>query len=194
MASTVTRRPLPALIALLALLLLTALVWWRVSSRDSGSSAASTRCATPSASTTAAPPPSTLPPPSSIQLTVLNATSRSGIASKARTAFVRLGFKSPTPAANDQTSYRRKVTGGGQIRYSPPGKDAARLLTYYLPGASLLPVPGTSPTITVALGPKFTAVASQRTVNAALAAAHLTISSAAPTPTSSATASGSPSC
>lgn len=192
MAGTVTRRPLPALIALLALLVLTALVWWRVSSRDSGASgAASTHCPTPSASVTA-PASNTLPPPSSIQLTVLNATSRAGIASKARAAFIKLGFKSPTPAANDQTTYRSKVTGGGQIRYSPPGKDAARLLTYYLPGAALFPVPGTSPTITVALGPKFTAVASQRTVNTALAAAHLTISTTAPTPTPS--PSGSPSC
>lgn len=192
MAGTVTRRPLPALIALLALLLLTALVWWRVSSRDSGSSsAASSACPTPTVSTSA-PASTTLPPPSSIQLTVLNATTRSGIASKARTAFLKLGFKSPTPASNDQTTYRSKVTGGGQIRYSPPGKDAARLLTYYLPGAALFPVPGRSATVTVALGPKYKAVASQRTVNAALAAAHLTISSTAPTP--SPAPSGSPSC
>lgn len=192
MAGTVTRRPLPALIALLALLLLTALVWWRVSGRDSGSSSASsTSCPTPTPSVTA-PAPATLPPPSSIQLTVLNATSRAGIASKARAAFLKLGFKSPTPAANDQTSYRSKVTGGGQIRYSPPGKNAARLLTYYLPGAALFPVPGTSSTITVALGPTYTAVASQRTVDAALAAAHLTISSTAPAPAPS--PSGSPTC
>lgn len=192
MAGTVTRRPLPALIALLALLLLTALVWWRVSSRDTGSSSAtSTACPTPSASSSA-PASTALPPPSSIQLTVLNATSRAGIASKARAAFLKLGFKSPTPAANDQTTYRSKVTGGGQIRYSPPGRDAARLLSFYLPGAALFPVPGTSSTITVALGPKYTAVASQHTVDAALAAAHLTISSTAPTP--SPTPSGSPSC
>ena len=48
MASTTVRRPLPALIALLALLLLTGIVWWRVINRnDAEDSSASCPTSTP---------------------------------------------------------------------------------------------------------------------------------------------------
>ena len=70
MASSLVRRPLPALIALFALLLLTALVWWRVLHR-ADSTAALPNCPTP---TPTAPPTQTLPAPPTVTVQVLNGT------------------------------------------------------------------------------------------------------------------------
>jgi len=56
-----TRRPIPALICLLALTLLTALVWWRVINRDSAHDTKSSSC-------TPGPVANTLPSPRLISL------------------------------------------------------------------------------------------------------------------------------
>ncbi|WP_375485941.1 LytR C-terminal domain-containing protein [uncultured Jatrophihabitans sp.] len=186
MASTVTRRPLPALIALVALLLLTALVWWRVMNRDGGSSADAKNCPTPSAASTSSTPtgtaaPRTLPPQRTVDVLVLNATTRNGIAGKARTALLADGFRS-TLRANDDDS-KNKVTGTAQIRYSAANKPGAQLLQYYFPGAQLLQVSTPSEQVTVSLGPRYSAVQSQKAVTARLAADKVTLTTAAPTPT-----------
>lgn len=176
MTSPLTRRPMPALIALLALLVLTALVWWRVLHRsDAGTT--STTCATPTPTATV----TKLPAPSSITVQVLNATNRTGIAGKARTTLVDDGFKVPSLAGND-TANKGKVPEVAQIRYGPKGADGARLLGYYLPGARLVPNHGTSATVVVSLGTKYTTVAAPSTVQAALAKAHLAVASSAPGP------------
>jgi LytR cell envelope-related transcriptional attenuator len=186
-ASTLTRRPLPALIALLALLVLTGLVWWRVLHRGDGSKHASTHCST--SASTPAPPPSTsaLPAPTEVTVQVLNSTSRAGIASKARTTLIGLGFKSPRPATNDGP--RVRVRGVAEIRYAPAEAKAAKLLSLYFPGAALVANPKPSTTVVVSLGDKYVRVATAQAVTTALQKQHLT--TASPTPTSP---TSSPSC
>ncbi|WP_375502780.1 LytR C-terminal domain-containing protein [uncultured Jatrophihabitans sp.] len=183
MASTTTRRPLPALIALLALLLLTALVWWRVANRNDDSSAAKAKtCPTPSTSVTSTAP-RTLPPQKSVDVLVLNATTRSGLAGKVRTTLLADGFRSTQRASNDLT--KNKVTGSAQIRFTPDKKPAALLLQYYFPGAQLVQQTAVSAQVTVSLGPKYTAVQPQKTVAARLAADKVTLTTVTPTPAAS---------
>jgi hypothetical protein len=173
------RRPLPALIALIALLLLTGLVWWRVLHRDSGSTAAA-------CPTTQAPSGPVLPSPSLITLEVLNATNRNGIAGKARSTLVSDGFNIPKPAANDKPKV--KIHGVAEIRYGRPGKAAAQLVHYYLPGAKLVQTHSKTATVVVSLGDRYRGVASPSAVQAALKRKQIvldTTTPGAPSPTSS---------
>lgn len=160
MASTLTKRPLPALVALLALLLLTALVWWRVLHRSDGGGTAAASCPAPTSVAT------TLPAPARITVVVLNATKRSGIAARARTALVADGFLVPRPAAND--SPKAKVPGVAEIRYGPAAKSAATLLRYYFPGARMVTSRSASASVVVSLGARYRSVAAPATVQAAL--------------------------
>jgi LytR cell envelope-related transcriptional attenuator len=177
--SSMARRPMPALVALLALLGLTAIVWWRVLHRDGGSSAL-TPC--PSRTSTAR---TTLPAPGDVTVQVLNATNRTGIAAKARTVLATDGFNLPTQAGND-TKNRGKVTGTAQIRYGPKGKPGAMLLRYYFPGAQLVPGTTTSATVVVSIGAKYQAVATQSAVHDALARDHVALATNSPTAPNSA--------
>lgn len=171
MATTITRRPLPALVALLALLALTALVWWRVIDRDNGSgSKAGPKPVAPTCVTAPAAAPGTaaLGTPGSVTVRVLNSTSRPGIAAKARTQLLAAGFKIPDPAGNDAPSVSIKNTA--QIRYGTAGAGGARLLLLYFPGATLVHVEkSTSAVVTVSLGDAYTGVATSQQVRAALA-------------------------
>lgn len=173
MASTVTRRPLPALIALLALLLLTALVWWRVIHRSDVKSVAKP-CPTPTAA-------QTLPAPARITVTVLNATKRNGIGATTRTALVGDGFNVPRPAANDAP--RTTVPGVAEIRYGPTGAKGATLLRYYFPGARMVPTTSKTATVVVSLGNKYVRVADASTVQAALKQANIVVGTATSTST-----------
>ena len=187
MASTITRRPLPALIALLALLLLTALVWWRVTNRDDSTpSAAAKTCTSP---TTSAAGPRTLPLPKSVDVLVLNSTSRNGIATKARKTLMADGFRSTLKAADDTST--SKVVGTAQIRYSAANKLGAQLLQYYFPGAQLVLSQTASAQVTVSLGPTYTAVQSPKAVAARLAADKVTLTTTTPSPSPSASSSSS---
>ncbi len=184
MASTVKRRPLPALIALLALLLLTGLVWWRVLGRDKDSkNDAAKPCPTVQAAIV-------LPAPSAVTLAVLNSTSRSGIAGKARTVFTDIGFNVPSAAGNDNPKTLNKIKTVGQIRYGPAQAKSARLVAYYLPGATLVRTESKSPTVVVSLGTKYRGVASAASVQARLRQ-HNTVAGT-PTPAASAPASCTP--
>ncbi|HZY75919.1 MAG TPA: LytR C-terminal domain-containing protein [Jatrophihabitantaceae bacterium] len=164
-----TRRPLPALVFLLALTLLAALVWWRVLARSSDDAAAGPTC-TPS---TAAAQPKQLPEQEAITVTVLNSTKRQGIATKAQRALVQDGFQAPASAANDSKAYpgySGKITGVAEIRYGPDGSQGAQLLQYYFPGAKLVKTNSKDSTVLVSLGTKYKNVASQHAVTAALKA------------------------
>ncbi len=183
MASTLTRRPLPALVALLALLLLTALVWWRVLHRDTGGGSGAASCPTATAAS------ATLPAPARITVSVLNATKRTGIAARARTTLVADGFNVPRAAAND--SPKAKVPGVAEIRYGPKAKTAATMLRYYFPGARMVATQGTTSTVVVSLGAKYRSVATPTTVQAALRRADIALDAPA---SDSAGASPSPSC
>jgi hypothetical protein len=154
-ASTVVRRPLPALISLVALLLLTGIVWWRVLHRDDSSAKPAAKpCAS---ATVTAPAPSVLPAPGTIDVEVLNSTNRRGIATAARTAFIADGFRSPRVAGN--LKLKRPITISGQIRYSPAEKSAATLVSYYLPGSKLVATRTTQKRVTVVLGTKYSKLA-----------------------------------
>lgn len=169
-SSTVTRRPLPALIALLALLILTALVWWRVLHRSTGTtnSAGPQPCPT---HTTSAPPSGTieLPAPNAVTLRVLNSTDRAGIAAQAQAALVKDGFRSPRPADND-VRHHDKIKGVAQIRFGATGRHGARLLKYYFPGARLVRTHTKRSVVTISLGKRYRRVASPRQVRAAMRA------------------------
>jgi hypothetical protein len=165
------RRPLPAVIALVALLLLTAIVWWRVLNRDTGSSAASP-CPTDSASA------ATLPAPNQVTVQVLNATDRTGIAEKARSTLVNDGFSSPHPAANDKPKVH--VPGVAQIRYGTKGADGAKLLHFYFPEARLVATDSRSATVVVSLGKRYQGIATPSSVTAALRRKQIALRSTAP--------------
>ena len=169
-----TRRPLPALICLLALTLLTALVWWRVLTRDSGT-AASTKCPT----STVTP----LPQPASVSLLVFNGTQRNGLAKTTAAALQKLGF-----AINGYQNDTKPVTGVAEIRFSPDDSQQATLLSYYVPGAKLVPLDATtSNRLILSLGAQYKSLATPAQVSSAMASAHVTLAPKNGVPAPSAT-------
>jgi hypothetical protein len=167
MATSAARKPLPALAFLLALSLLTALVWWRVLHRSDTTTKSQTQSScTPSVTV------STVPAPQAITVTVLNSTDKQGLAASVGAAMTALGFK-VGGVANDVSS-RAPVAGVGEIRFGPLGKPAATLISYYLVGSTLVPDTRADAGVDVALGAKYTALATAPTVAKALAADHLT--------------------
>lgn len=143
------RRPLPALAFLLALSLLTALVWWRVFDRTSGGEpvAPTTTCAVQH--------DVALPQPSQVTVTVLNGTAvgtnRAGLAGYVAGALQADGFQVGTPD-NDAVA----VAGVAEIRFGPAGLPGATLLSYYIPGAGLVPSASIADaTVTVSVGEAF---------------------------------------
>ncbi len=199
MASSAARRPLPALIALLALLLFTAIVWWRVIARSS-TAPAGAACPTPTASTATTAPPSpagsptaALPAPAGITLRVLNSTHRGGLAARVRSGLLDAGFRIPTAAANDESG--AKNPGVAQIRYSPGAAQAAKTVQYYLPGSKLVAHGASGSTVVVALGQKFSSIASPAQARAAMASARVaTTPSATRSATAAPSSPASPSC
>jgi LytR cell envelope-related transcriptional attenuator len=169
--STSVRRPLPALAFLLGLALLTALVWWRVIHRSDGSTAKTTASRT--CSTAIAAKPTVLPASADVSFDVLNSTTKTGLAGTTSTALVQLGFKQAAQPTNDLTT-RAPVAGIAELRFGPGGKAGADLLSYYVPGAIEVPDTRAGSVVDVAVGAKFTAVATQAAVAAALKAAHVT--------------------
>lgn len=177
------RRPLPALVAIAALTLLTALVWFRVLHRSNAqATATNSTCPTP---TVSAPAPSALPKPGLVTLVVLNSTERNGLAGGVRTVLLKDGFQIPSQAAGDGTQYggHGLITGVGEIRFGPSERVAAALVSYYLPGATLVQTDASGATVIVSLGQAFVSVASPAAVTAAIAAAHQHVTSPAPSPT-----------
>jgi hypothetical protein len=165
-APTTKRQHLPAAVFLVALVLLTALVWWRVITHDkSEHAAADGDC--PSTSTTTTKP-STLPPPSSVTLTVLNSTDRNGLAGKVVTQLKKDGFTIPENASNDPSG--KPIAGVAEIRYGAAGADGATLLSYYVPGATLVSTDSVDDTVVLSLGLKYKALTPPKDVTAKLAA------------------------
>ncbi len=176
MTAGTARRPLPALVFLLALTLLTALVWWRVLHRSSPHPLSSPKCVTRSTQ-------AVLPQPATVTVTVLNSTQRAGIAKAAAASLTKLGF-SVVSYGNDGHGV---IAGVAEIRYAPANQAAAMLLSYYLPGAKLVTVAATSTAeVTISLGMQYKAVATAAAARAAMTAAHI---SAAPSTPATATSS-----
>ena len=164
MASVSARRPLPALIFLLGLSLLTALVWWRVIHRsDSGNHKAQKSCE----STTS----KVVPQPGAVSVRVLNSTERLHLARNVGTAMGKLGFH-VTSVGNDDPSV--VVNGVAEIRYGAKGAQAATLLTFYLPNATLVPTQATDSVVVVSLGTKYKTLATAAQAKKAMADQHVT--------------------
>jgi LytR cell envelope-related transcriptional attenuator len=168
------RRPLPALAFLLGLSLLTALVWWRVIHRVDSENKPKAQSSCPSTA-----PARVVPQPSAVTLSVLNSTTtRNGLAAGASASLRKLGFKVGS-IGNDSSGV---LPGVGEIRYGTAGKAGATLVSYYLPGATLVPSSRSDAVVEVSLGLKYTKIATAAQVKAALAAAHISQAAAAPRP------------
>jgi hypothetical protein len=155
------RRPLPALAFLLALSLLTALVWWRVIHRaDSGHPQAQRTCPTPSASV--------VPPSGSVTVHVLNSTDRNNLARNVASTLGHLGFK-VADVGNDPNL----VTGVAEIRYGSKGGAAAKLVSFYLPGAKLVARQSSDSDVEISLGAKFKSVATATQAKKTMAQQHV---------------------
>jgi hypothetical protein len=157
---------LPALVFLLGLSLLTALVWWRVIHRadaQSSPNSAPTSCA-------AKPTVTVLPQPKAVSVQVLNSTTtRNGLAATTKTSLTKLGFV-VVGVGNDSTG---TIPGVAEIRYGPANAAGASLLSYYLPGATLVNTGAAGTQVTVSLGLKFVAPATAAAAKAAMVAAHV---------------------
>lgn len=169
MPATAVRRPVPAIVFLLVLSLLAAIVWWRVLHR---ASEASTPKSNKSCSTSAANKPVALPTPKTVSLTVLNGNGKSGLAATISNQLKARGFRIAKYGNDDP------VAGVAEIRYTTKFATAATVVKAYLPGATLIPLDGTTAGVTVSLGAKFAALASAAAVKKALITA-----SKAPAPT-----------
>jgi LytR cell envelope-related transcriptional attenuator len=152
------RRPLPALVFLLVLALLTAIVWWRVIHRASSETTAKP---SPSCTPTAV---TQVPAPGAVTLHILNGTSRNGLAGRVRSALAKDGFVI-ADIGNDDVP----LASIAEIRYGPSGRAAAKLVAYYVPGATLIGSARTDGQVEISLGAKFTAVSTPATVKQAMA-------------------------
>jgi hypothetical protein len=176
------RRPLPALVVIAALTLLTALVWFRVLHRGTGAHEAAT---TPSPTPTLSAP-GALPKPGAIDVIVVNASGRNGLARAVTKLLDTDGFQMSTQA-NDGAQYfgSESIKSTSEIRYGPTGLAGATTLSYYVPGACLLPVKSASAQVILALGLKYKSLASAAAATAAIAKADTPRPSASPSPPSS---------
>jgi len=167
MATSTARRPLPALAFLLVLTVLTAVVWWRVLHRSNTSSPPATNAGSkPVTCASAGAKPLTLPAPRTVTVDVLNGAGRNLLATQVTAQLKSRGFKTGTPG--DASS---PYGGVAEIEYGKSGKAAATLLSFYLPGSRLLAGSNTGTNLTLILGSGYKALASQTSVNAAVARA-----------------------
>ena len=139
--------------------------------------------------TTTVSPGVVLPKPGTVTSHVYNATTPAGLARTTAAALTARGFKVGT-VANDPLG--KSLTNVGEIRYGAAGKDNAALMRFYVPGAELVLDQRTDATIDLVLGLKFTSVATQKAVTAALAKpVVVTDGAGCPTPTPKPSGSGS---
>lgn len=164
MTYVTNRRPLPALVFLLALTLLTSLVWWRVLNRSDNSAAQSSCAPTPTQQV--------LPAPASITVTVLNSTTRTGLAKATAGTLTRIGF---TVSRFGNDTGRPPIKGVGEIRYTADQREEAAMLAYYFPGAKMIARTSTDSNLIVSLGTKYTKVASAAAVQEALQRNKITV-------------------
>ena len=156
------RRPLPPLIFLLVLALAALATWWYVLRQENEQVAqeeeacASAEAAAPSLDA------------STVHLRVLNATDTAGLATTVSTSLTERGFV-VDEVGNDDTG--REVTGVGELRYGPAGKEAAAFVHVYVPDAGDFQDIRATATVDVVIGPEFSTLATPEDVAAALAPA-----------------------
>ena len=116
--------------------------------------------------TTTVIPGADLPKPNTVTTNVYNATDRAGLAAATADELKGRGFLIGT-IANDPKA--KTVTGVAEIRYGTKGELAAKLMSYYIPGATLVNDGRADNTIDTVLGAAFVSVAAQSDVDKALA-------------------------
>jgi hypothetical protein len=116
--------------------------------------------------TTTVIPGADLPKPDTVTTNVYNATDRAGLAASTGDELKSRGFLIGT-VANDPKA--KTVTGVAEIRYGTKGELAAKLMTFYIPGATLVNDGRGDTTIDTVLGAAFVSVAAQSEVDKALA-------------------------
>jgi len=155
------RRPLPPLIFLLVLALAAVVRWWNGLRQDDVRQA---HHAAACASAKAAPPSMN---PKELSIRVFNATDRAGEANRVAQALKDRGF-TVAEVANDSSG--RKVTGVGEVRHGPRGKDAAAYLGAYLPGAGDYEDTRATAQVDLVIGPDYQKLATPEQVAAAISA------------------------
>jgi hypothetical protein len=155
-----TRRPVPALILLVALSVLTLVVWYRVLHRGADPANAQNSCQ--SVPTLAA----IKLDPRTVKLRVYNSTDHVGLAKSAADQLRKRGFSIAT-TSNDPLGGGRRVQGIGELRYGPGGANQALLTSLYFPGIRLAQDPRTDAIVDVAIGPDYKSVATAAQVNQA---------------------------
>lgn len=116
--------------------------------------------------TTTVIPGADLPKPDTVTTNVYNATDRAGLAAATADELKSRGFLIGT-VANDPKA--KTVTGVAEIRYGTKGELAAKLMTFYIPGATLVNDGRGDTSIDTVLGAAFVSVAAQSEVDKALA-------------------------
>jgi hypothetical protein len=116
--------------------------------------------------TTTVIPGADLPKPDTVTTNVYNATDRAGLAASTGDELKSRGFLIGT-VANDPKA--KTVTGVAEIRYGTKGELAAKLMTFYIPGATLVNDGRGDTSIDTVLGAAFVSVAAQSEVDKALA-------------------------
>ena len=116
--------------------------------------------------TTTVRPGLVLPKPGTVTANVYNATNRAGLARRTSDELKGRGFVI-AKVANDPLG--KSLTNVAEIRYGASGLAGAQLLRFYIPGATLVQDARADATVDVVLGLKFTSVAPQKAVTAALA-------------------------
>lgn len=157
------RRVLPWLIFVVVFAAAAAVVWSRLISSDDHAQA---RAACESAH----PTPRAVDV-HNVQVRVYNATQTTGLAGRVSGGLRTLGFD-VVLTGNDTSG--RTVTGVGEIRYGQAGARAAALVHAALPGAVLLPDKRTDTVVDIAVGPRFSTLATASAVRSEAAALNVT--------------------
>ena len=131
--------------------------------------------------TTMIVPAEILPMKDDVVLNVYNATKKKGLAAQAALDFKREGFRF-NKIENDPKG--ETITGVAEIRYGPNAEAAAKLVEYYLAGATMVDLNRNSSRVDVALGRRYTQLADGGAVAAVLAQPTPSLSGpGCPTPT-----------
>lgn len=94
-------------------------------------------------------------PPGSVEVGVLNATDRQGLAAKVATGLQVYGFTRARPVGNDLLHPPGTMRCTGQLRFGPTGTQAARTLALVLPCAQLVDDQRPDSTVDLVLGTAF---------------------------------------
>jgi hypothetical protein len=116
--------------------------------------------------TTVVTPAQELPIKDDVVLNIYNSTKKKGLAAQVALDFKREGFRI-NKIENDPRDAR--VKGVAEIRFGPNAADAAKLVEYYLAGATMVELDRTSDRVDVAVGRGYTQLADGGAVAAALA-------------------------